>query len=66
MSVGDGWYLCPICKKMGYASIWGDGCTECSNMRLFNFDGTNKIPHPSWPKEQQEKWLKDNLVGDRA
>jgi hypothetical protein len=53
------WYHCPICGQHGFASMWNDGCTICSNRRLFNDDGTHKIPHPSWTKEEQEKWLKE-------
>lgn len=26
-------FHCPICKDIGYVSIYGDGCTRCSNNR---------------------------------
>lgn len=52
------WYRCPICGQDGYASVWGDGCTACSNKRLFNSDGSHKVPHPSWDEAQRAHFAK--------
>lgn len=30
---GYSWYHCPLCNKHGLASIYGDGCTGCSNIK---------------------------------
>lgn len=57
------WYHCEKCGQHGYASMYGDGCTACSNARRVQ-NGEIKLPgeirNPP-PKRGFMDWLRTKL-----